>query len=78
MKHLDNINKNSQHEVFLPQKEFCSVVGISQDRLRFLREKGIVPSFGLRPVCIPLRAGSAAIAAYAAACAAALKEQKEG
>lgn len=56
--------KQTTHERFLPQREFCREVGITESWARSLRFMGVLPSFGEKPVYIPLYAGAEAIAKY--------------
>lgn len=53
------------HERFVMQSEFCRLTGISIPWATRLRKEGILPSFGQRPVYIPLIAGTYALTKYA-------------
>ena len=53
------------HERFVMQSEFCRLTGISVPWATRLRKEGILPSFGRKPVYIPLIAGTDALTKYA-------------
>lgn len=55
---------NPPHERFVPQAEFCRLVGISVPWAQKLRQEGVLPFMGRKPVYIPLVAGSEAIKRY--------------